>query len=338
MSDELDIEVIDAPAVSLAQAAERAALGNAGAAVDAPHLEPQSAEYHKVRLVYGWDNQGGTYLLLARNPAGVAVGYAEVEYPRWDNHHIAGLGVEVHPDHRSDLTIADQLLARAEQLMRDDGKTSVIGDAWAGTDGAALWPRHGYTQAFSSAQRRIYTADLDWEALDDLLATSEAASEAYDIVELETPAPDEWIPALLDLHRTMNDAPVDDLVIDDDVWTQERYRGMEDAMTNRGIVLERLVARRRSDGEFGGFTVVAVEKERPHLGFQDDTAVVGEHRGHKLGLRLKIEMLRRLRERHPAIGQIDTWNAESNTHMLAVNNALGCVVVGNGLEFQKDLR
>ena len=65
--------------------------------------------------------------------------------------------------------------------------------------------------------------------------------------------------------------------------------------------------------------------------------MIGAHRGHRLGMRLKVEMLRLLRDRHPDIVQIDTWNAESNDHMIAVNEALGCFVVGRVVELQRHL-
>lgn len=337
MSDQIEIEVVEARTAGLKEGAERAAIGNAIAAVDAPHLEPVSAEHERVRLVHGWDNHGGDHLLLARTPDGEVVGYGEVEYSRWDNHDVAVISVDMHPAHRHDPTPHDRLLAEAERLARADGKTTQLCDAWVDTHGVAFWTRHGCTVGSRAAQRRIRTADLDWAALDDLLAHSQAASTDYDLVELPNPAPDDWLPALLDLQRAMNDAPLDDLALEDDVWTAERYRGYEQAMANRGIDLVRLVAQRRSDGAFGGFTVVAIEDERPHLGFQEDTAVVGGHRGHRLGLRLKVEMLRRLREERPELVQIDTWNAESNTHMLAVNDAIGCVVVGRLIEYQKKL-
>ena len=41
-------------------------------------------------------------------------------------------------------------------------------------------------------------------------------------------------------------------------------------------------------------------------------------------------MLRRLAELEPALVIIDTWNAESNDHMIAVNERLGCFVVARG--------
>jgi hypothetical protein len=172
---------------------------------------------------------------------------------------------------------------------------------------------------------------------DGLVAAARAASADYEIVEVPMPTPSELIGDMIRLQQVMNDAPIDDLQIEDELWPEERLRGYESAQQARGHRLHRLVARRRTDGELAGHTVVAVEDERPHLGFQEDTEVVPAHRGHKLGLRLKIEMLQRLREREPQIAQIDTWNAESNAHMIAVNELLGCVVVGRGVEMQKRL-
>src|SRR5262249_23073645 len=142
-------------------------------------------------------------------------------------------------------------------------------------------------------------------------ALSLAASADYDVIEVPIPAPAELLPGLLELHRAMNDAPLDDLEVEDEVWDEARARSSEQAQINRGIDVIQLVARRRSDGALGGFTVLNIEHERPTLGFQDDTGVVGEHRGHRLGLRLKIEMLRLVRDRYPLVDPIDTWNAES---------------------------
>jgi hypothetical protein len=63
--------------------------------------------------------------------------------------------------------------------------------------------------------------------------------------------------------------------------------------------------------------------------------VTREHRGHRLGALLKLEMLRWLAEAQPQLESIDTWNAESNDHMIEVNRALGYEVVGRALAFQR---
>lgn len=51
--------------------------------------------------------------------------------------------------------------------------------------------------------------------------------------------------------------------------------------------------------------------------------VLREHRGHRLGLLLKLTNLLWLREREPHLERIITWNATSNGPMLAINEAMG---------------
>lgn len=331
----MQVELVDPRDLDDAVADGIADAGNAAREVDSPHESPVSGYHEKVRLQFGWDGFGIDQVLVARE-GGRVIGHVEVELPRWDNHHLAGLGVTTHPGHRGQ-GVGDALLHEALRLATEASRTVVLGNAWADSHRAAFWERHGFEVGTRDAQRRLVMADLDWPRLEGLRRSSLEASTAYDVFELSTPAPAAVMDELLELHRAMNDAPLDDLKVEDDVWSEERLRGNEQAMDHRGIWLRRLVARRRSDGQFGGHTVVAIEHERPHLGFQEDTAVVAAHRGHKLGLRLKIEMLALLASEEPQVLLVDTWNAESNKHMLAVNDALGCVVVARAAEYQREI-
>jgi hypothetical protein len=105
----------------------------------------------------------------------------------------------------------------------------------------------------------------------------------------------------------------------------------------RGHRLHRVLARHRATGALAGHTVVLVDEERPALGVQHDTAVAAAHRGHRLGVLLKTEMQRWLRGSEPQLAQITTFNAESNDHMIGVNELLGYRVLGRELELQKRL-
>ena len=70
---------------------------------------------------------------------------------------------------------------------------------------------------------------------------------------------------------------------------------------------------------------------------QFDTSVVRAHRGHRLGLLLKIEMLRWLGDVEPQLRVLDTWNAATNEHRIAVNERLGYRVIGEAIEWQRHL-
>jgi hypothetical protein len=96
-----------------------------------------------------------------------------------------------------------------------------------------------------------------------------------------------------------------------------------------------MLARHRGTGELVGHTVVAVEGHRPQVGHQHDTTVVRSHRGHRLGLLLKSAMVLWLAEAEPQLEVVDTWNAESNDHMITVNEALGYRWMARGVQLQK---
>lgn len=53
-----------------------------------------------------------------------------------------------------------------------------------------------------------------------------------------------------------------------------------------------------------------------------------EHRGHRLGLLLKIAMMELLPTTEPQLERIVTWNDQGNEHMISVNEAMGYTVFG----------
>ena len=143
--------------------------------------------------------------------------------------------------------------------------------------------------------------------------------------------------AYVDAVSAINDAPLDDLDVDDEIFDADRVRHYEQGQLLSGHRLYRVLARHRDTGAVAGHTVVAVETDRPHLGDQHDTTVVGAHRGHRLGLLLKADMMRWLRDVEPELRTISTQNAASNAHMIAVNERLGYRVMGRSTEYQRDL-
>ena len=58
------------------------------------------------------------------------------------------------------------------------------------------------------------------------------------------------------------------------------------------------------------------------------------HRGHRLGLLLKAAMLELLLEREPQLEAIETYNAETNAHMVGINETLGYQVTGRLASWQ----
>jgi GNAT superfamily N-acetyltransferase len=139
------------------------------------------------------------------------------------------------------------------------------------------------------------------------------------------------------MTAAINDAPIDDLDIEDEVFSPERIRAFEAARLASKDRTYRVIARDRDTGVLAGHTMVGVNAEHPGYGWQFDTSVLRAHRGHRLGRLLKIDMLRWLADEEPQLRTIDTGNAASNTHMIEVNEVLGYQVVATGIEWQRHL-
>ena len=77
------------------------------------------------------------------------------------------------------------------------------------------------------------------------------------------------------------------------------------------------------DGRLVASTELHVPREQPRRAHQGATLVLSEHRGHRLGARIKTAVLRELAATLPEVRRVSTYNAESNRPMVAVNEALG---------------
>ena len=64
-----------------------------------------------------------------------------------------------------------------------------------------------------------------------------------------------------------------------------------------------------------------------HVASRSDTVVLDEHRGHRLGLAVKLANLRTLAEELPDITAVRGPGRPSTTHMLAINREPGFRVV-----------
>ena len=93
----------------------------------------------------------------------------------------------------------------------------------------------------------------------------------------------------------------------------------------------------RATGQLVAFSDLVAYASMPHVASQSDTVVLDEHRGHRLGLAVKLANLRTLAEELPDITAVRTWTAIDNTHMLAINRELGFRVVEWTRMWVKDL-
>lgn len=259
-------------------------------------------------------------------------GWASVQLPWLDNLESAHVRGMVAPPRRRE-GIGSALLTEALDFARASRRSAVFTGTWADGPGTGFLEAHGFTTA---GQHRydVRRLDLADGSRDELYDDAAAAAAAYELVRITGPAPEELLPGLVRLHEAINDAPADEGQ-EPDVWDAERLRGYDTSMARRGQTTYRVLARHLPTGEWAGMSLLCVDEVAPSVAFQEDTNVVDAHRGNRLGLLMKCEMLRWLAAERPEVKATDTWNATDNRHMVAVNERLGCRVIATHVGFRR---
>ena len=326
------MDTVELSADDLGHVEAAADLRNAISDAEAPWSQPVTVRSVQGMMKYGWDLEPGRYFGGFADGRLVALGV--VHTSEWDNLDLAWLELKVHPEARGrghGRAMRDHL----ERVAHEMGRTKLGADAWDGSPGVAFAERSGYTAASRAVNRRQHLADVPLEKVKELYADAESAATAYELVRIIGQTPADMLEQVALMSAAINDAPLDDLDIEDEVYPPQRVHDYEVAIELRGHRFYRLLARHRDTGELAGHTIVAVEEERPQMGHQHDTSVVRSHRGHRLGLLLKAGMNLWLAETEPQLETVDTWNAESNDHMIGVNEQLGYRWMAREVQFQK---
>lgn len=251
------------------------------------------------------------------------VGALFIEFPLRDNLHTAYVDLWVDPAARR-RGVGRVLHAHASDRARAHGRALLIGEVRRGSPGDAFVTAVGGELRLNSARRSLSLDSMDRDFLAALRAEAERHAAGYSLIGWVGAAPDEHVEGAATVLASMNDAPIDDLDVQDEVWDAARVRDMEERTAQRGGHRRTLVARHDASGEYAGLTEVMIRGEQAvSQAWQGATVVVGAHRGHRLGLLLKVAMLEQLLAEEPDVRRIDTWNADSNGPMLAINEQLG---------------
>lgn len=319
--DPLDLDLDTAESIA---EVERAGLEAAGLLIPAP---AGAAMLRSFQL--GSDGRPAGGLWLARDDDTV-VGYVVAWHPTPQNSDSARLRGMVLPTHRRQ-GIGRALAGEAVASARASGRHRVYAGSFRGTGGGPVLEALGFSRdgLGVNAIRRVDLHAAEPGRWDRLYDDATRAGSEYELVHLVGPTPVDLLDDLVILHAAINDAPPDDPDSDEDLWDSDRVTAYDDAMAGRRQTVYRVMARHRSTGEWAGLSMVCVDEFRPTIAFQEDTSVVRAHRGHRLGLLMKADMLRWLSRERAEIAATDTWNATTNHHMIAVNERLGATVIAH---------
>lgn len=335
LTDPVQIDRVDPRAVDDTTWQTVADLTNAELAADAPAEVAVTAETMKAEATFTFDDRPYDGFWLARHDERVA-GWASLELSAWDNPDQGFVSCGVAPADRR-RGVGTRLLEQQVAAVTGAGRSKLMTFAFRNCPTVDLLLGNGFMIGQLTVQRRLLPQEIDYAAIKQLADEAAAHAQDYELLQIVGATPEEWLPRLATLAEAINDAPVDDLDVEPDAFPEERIRRGDRALARRGQVVYRLVARHRDTDEWAGHTVLCVDRLRPGIAHQEDTTVVAAHRGHRLGLWLKSSMLLWMLDVEPSLTQIDTWNAESNSHMIEVNERLGCRVSNLACALQRQL-
>jgi RimJ/RimL family protein N-acetyltransferase len=268
----------------------------------------------------------------------VDVAYGTVRLPLRDNLSNATVSISVLPSRRSQgigTAFATEILA----FIRNEGRTSAVWTVGSPLNeesrGCAFSRALGATNVLSRLRRELDLTVVDKRELENLVnAKIDERDSDYEIVTWIDRAPDHLVEGVARLvGRMSTDTPRGGLSWESEVWDVSRWREKEaDAFhSGRGRVAAGAVDR---SGDLVAFTDIGVWKEEPSVAEQWNTIVEPDHRGHRLGLAVKFANLRHVRLEVPETLRLETWNANENTRMIAINELLGFQIVERVDEFQ----
>ena len=306
--------------------------------------------------------QGNEYeerhVFLARLD-GAVVGSGTLTLPLSENTTTAGVDVLVDAAYRR-RGIGTRVLAVLEQLAHERGRVSFDGycgepiapvqagaellEAKSGTGGVPVNSastqfavRHGYSLEQVETNSTL-PLPVPEALLQDLEVGALQRAAGYSFIAWQDHCPDELVDVFARLKSLMStEVPIAGLGWEGEQWDAARVRQEEATWVAGGSNSVVAVARHDATGELAAYTVLTHRATLPAVIYQEDTLVAPRHRGHRLGMLVKIANLRRAEELWPDATSVMTWNANENRHMLAINIALGFKPSGFEGEWQKRL-
>lgn len=290
--------------------------GEAARAVDRPDDPPHCWVFHRGALATPWRGEPCRAWLARRGSE--TVGVISLSLPDRDNRGSAFGDVLVVPGARG-RGLGRALLGRLVSAAREAGRTRIVAGVAANLDGSGVglsFARAVGGQIARSEVQRALTLPTDPRAVAH-------PAPGYRLVTWRDPTPDEWVDDVARLAGRMStDSPQGDLDWEPEVHDADRVRERDELCRARGVTLLTAAAV-AADGHLAGYTELGFMATGRRHGQTWNTLVLPEHRGHGIGMWVKLANLAAAHRHRPELQRVTTWNAESNRHMIAINEAIG---------------
>jgi GNAT superfamily N-acetyltransferase/RimJ/RimL family protein N-acetyltransferase len=283
---------------------------------------------------YGlFDEPKEAWLALADD--GTAIGCYELDLPDRENKTAGFLYPVVALAHRRH-GLGTALTAHAAGRAELAGRTLLSATARTGAPGCAFAAALGASRSSTEARRVLDLGPALAARLAALRAQAQSQATGYRLRYWSGPAPEDLVGQICALEGAMGDAPHEDWY-EPPAWDEDRVRAADQRLAEHGARQYSIGAIHPASGELAALTQLTIDPDVGGWAFQGMTAVLRQHRGHRLGLLLKVTMLEQVADLEPQVRQVVTHNDVGNAHMIAVNDSLGHRVTDEFQNFELNL-
>lgn len=316
---------------------------SAAQAADVPDFAPVCRHRHITGIHHPWPGQQTRWWLAYLDDQPVAK--ATLELPMLDNLDNAWVDLYGHPDHRH-AGAGRALFQHVTEEVRAAGRHRIMGMSVESlpdgphrlADGARFARALGAHGALNDVRRRLDVSGPHAAQWDTLLAQAWSKAGGYSLLQWRDRAPDDAAADLAYLEgRLTLDAPNGDLAWEPERHDAARLRAVEDNRMACGTRTYHSAVRHDASGRVVGWSYLVMNRSHVMHAGQGTTLVDPDHRGRRLGTVVKVANLRYAMAAEPALRYVDTWNADTNHHMIAINEALGFRAVDVWVNWQLDL-
>lgn len=270
---------------------------------------------------------------------GEVAGLALQWFPLLDNTRFCWGEVDVHPRLRR-RGAGGALVERVVDRTREAGRTTVLLETHVPDDARSDHPhvrfaeRHGFTWA-NTEIRRVLDLPVDPARLDHLAAQARTHHDGYRVESFVGHLPAELLGSYCDCWNQLAvDAPTGEVEFEEESLSPDTYAEQLERLERQGRTMVHTVAVSPA-GDVVAYNDLVISADDADEVMQWGTLVRREHRGHRLGMAVKVRGLQGLARAAPTAKRVQTCNAEQNDQMVGINVELGFRRVEAVLAYQR---